>query len=1032
MASVRVIKKKTITIGDGVMGEISLQTLNVLADIMQASNINSCTITSAVRDSFNQARVMYDALRVEGVGYWKTVYGRNGDAVIDVYVAETSRGSDRDTTISAMQARIDQFLSQGIRVSRHMGDPNVLQVLDIAKSSLSNVNSFTRAVRQSVSYFRAGDDRGRVSLYIDENRSVHVEIPQVVQELQEGESRTEIPQNSPPEVSNEVSVIRYIHPRGDGATTLYELIKDPKFIGYDINGSVAYSFEWEGKSNNERLWESLTMGNKKRLGGNTDGAYNPNVNYPVVPGVTVYFPTSAVTVGARESRVDVQSTLEVVGNIRVDEESSPESTAGTPDGSSQINTYSSNITTEKIRESTLFPFVLRKLSLDPGYVPAYNNRGIITKDVYPHISVMAWSKVLEAHTGNGYIDITADVISCNIGSRMGGGDFSIELQPKVGYLNGTEGDIPNRNSWEVKGAIGTIDGESISINNVNREKLYVDSRVPDGRIGSEYRRNHMYYNMIFQQNDMVWIKFERLGFEDKSALDNNRFGEWYDMIGLIDVSPVGINSKNTDSRVMIRGRDLTKVLEDDNAYFNPYSIGHASSVYGDSPHANGRYENGSFKDLAAIQARSIQQSIEFIFHRIASIGYVPDNIFRNLQDPTIITRINRGDTNERKPVRGIWQCIKLFIDESIKDLRVVDDSISNPDGSILDLINKVCQDPFVEFFTDTYGDKFYMIARKPPFEGSVVRDIVNQVAQIDSGDGQVVGGAISSPRSNSYREYLDAKEDTESGGSEITESEFQYTELSQSLGEAEIVDRKFPLIINIGEDDVDTDQLEFSNESYSWYQVTDRGNFAGANINLGHIPSLYFDEIAQIFGNRRLEVVSNYSNYRFFQSNKSSREVDLYADQASQHLAFLVETNIHLPFTRKGTITLNIGDRRIRKGNYIYYRPTQEIFYVTGVSNSASISRGGIDRATVIEVERGMVLAYVKGSYEPVLQEDGTYRDVEISYFNIADIPRLRDGVRDAVTNGTADDKFDYQSNISINKDVMNFFLERRQFKQFD
>jgi len=320
-----------------------------------------------------------------------------------------------------------------------------------------------------------------------------------------------------------------------------------------------------------------------------------------------------------------------------------------------------------------------------------------------------------------------------------------------------------------------------------------------------------------------------------------------------------------------------------------------------------------------------------------------------------------------------------------------------------------------------------MIARKPPFEQDVVREIVKQATTIDESDGEVFGGARSGPRTNAYKAFLDEREKKRiSNGTGFVDDS------DSELDQVNVVDRQYPLIINIGEEDVLNDNLSFSNESYSWFQVTDRGNFAGASITLGHIPALYFDDIAQLFGNRRLDVTSNYSNYKFFQSKRSDQEADLYAEQAAQHLAFLVETNIHLPFTRRGSITLNGGDRRIKKGNYIYYRPTQEIFYVTGVSHSIGITTGGIDRTTRIDVERGMVMAYVKGSYEPIRQEDGSYKDVEVSYFNIVDIPKLEDGVRDAVSNGSANNKFDYKANITVNKDILNFFVERRQLKQYD
>lgn len=64
---------------------------------------------------------------------------------------------------------------------------------------------------------------------------------------------------------------------------------------------------------------------------------------------------------------------------------------------------------------------------------------------------------------------------------------------------------------------------------------------------------------------------------------------------------------------------------------------------------------------------------------------------------------------------GIWQIIDFVIDEEVKNRQINDVSIAFNSGSLLNFVNKVCLQPLVEFFGDTYGDKYYFIARKPPF-----------------------------------------------------------------------------------------------------------------------------------------------------------------------------------------------------------------------------------------------------------------------------------------------------------------------------
>jgi hypothetical protein len=94
------------------------------------------------------------------------------------------------------------------------------------------------------------------------------------------------------------------------------------------------------------------------------------------------------------------------------------------------------------------------------------------------------------------------------------------------------------------------------------------------------------------------------------------------------------------------------------------------------------------------------------------------------------------------------------------------------------------------------------------------------------------------------------------------------------------------------------------------------------------------------------------------------------------------------------------------------------------VTNQASISSSLIERTTDIQVERGMVKDFMIGKDIIV---DG--EEIEMSYFNIVNLDKLRNGIYDTVTKGSADDKFDYKSDISLNSKVFEFFLQRKQFE---
>lgn len=596
--------------------------------------------------------------------------------------------------------------------------------------------------------------------------------------------------------------------------------------------------------------------------------------------------------------------------------------------------YFANITSTKIIDPTYLPAMVREITNSPSY-----RKDDVTL-ISPTVTVIVWSKTL-----NDFIDVSEHIVRCSTDSNMNGGDFSFEVSEISTEYN---------DGWEI--------GERLSSTSVNSST------------SEEFINSKFYYEKTLQQNDLVLIQFEKLGIDVETVKPS---GRWYDMIGLVDAVSIGVNSVSNTVNITVRGRDLAKVMIDDNSYFNPYSIGHSNSIFGGD--FGDRMLDGSFAETSAFLARTIFQNIEFIVNRIASLEYIQEEAFREWADKTIFykstaTSGNGLEANEAVNVesRGIWSIIKIFVDENIQDLRLVDDSVSNPQGSIWELFSKTAQTPFIEYFGDTYGDQFHVIFREPPFtRRAVEKAVFNQE--------EFVGP---------LQEGVDV-------------SEIKTISVSTET----------PKVISISSRDVISENLSNNTESYAWYKLSDRGNFAGNTVTLGTSPNLYIPKYANIFGNKIYEVTSNYSNYKFFEYANSERDIDLYAEQQSQHLAFMVETTMYLPFTRRGTLVIE-GDRRIRKGNWIFYKPTREIFYVTGVNNLIFHS-DQVDRRTIIQVDRGMVIDYILG---------------EMSYFNLIDIPKLRDGVYDTITKGSVSDKFDQKSPINVNEEVFDFFINKNQF----
>ena len=106
----------------------------------------------------------------------------------------------------------------------------------------------------------------------------------------------------------------------------------------------------------------------------------------------------------------------------------------------------------------------------------------------------------------------------------------------------------------------------MSLGNINRAISYEDptTNPSSGQDGVEYIRNHQYYEKILQQNDMVFIRFEKLD-TDKDENDDGSLnlpedqvtsGNWYDMIGLIDYPEASATAQMTDVAISIIGRDL--------------------------------------------------------------------------------------------------------------------------------------------------------------------------------------------------------------------------------------------------------------------------------------------------------------------------------------------------------------------------------------------------------------------------------------------------------------------------------------------
>lgn len=142
--------------------------LKVLKEIALSAGLKQVLISSTSRPPAEQARVMFNNLEKYGAAHQKKLYAAPGQQVIDVYVEQKAKGASADAIQAAMERKI---VSIGpTRVSRHASDPRMLNVFDVAPSSIRDRPAFEAAVR--------ADKRVAYFLTPPRDPGYHLEIPQ--------------------------------------------------------------------------------------------------------------------------------------------------------------------------------------------------------------------------------------------------------------------------------------------------------------------------------------------------------------------------------------------------------------------------------------------------------------------------------------------------------------------------------------------------------------------------------------------------------------------------------------------------------------------------------------------------------------------------------------------------------------------------------------------------------------------------------------------------------------------------------------
>ena len=245
-----------------------------------------------------------------------------------------------------------------------------------------------------------------------------------------------------------------------------------------------------------------------------------------------------------------------------------------------------------------------------------------------------------------------------------------------------------------------------------------------------------WFSKFIQNNDMIFIRFEKLKKEKYEDMGKRQSSTHivepselndkliWDMMGLIDTVSTNVDSESTDYSVSISGRDLMKLLVEDGSYFIPLKFVEGSPdrwFYGGDPESSWFKRNmvtGSYDYYFAYEFQQIDTVSSFIVNQLSNIGIVPNSLFSHCA--------------KRPDAKGVWQMITLWVDGQLSDRRIVDRSLTNPEGTLLDFFNKICQQPFVEFWGDTWGNEFDLMIRQPPFTKTAIQNVVNSKEFIGS------------------------------------------------------------------------------------------------------------------------------------------------------------------------------------------------------------------------------------------------------------------------------------------------------------
>lgn len=344
------------------------------------------------------------------------------------------------------------------------------------------------------------------------------------------------------------------------------------------------------------------------------------------------------------------------------------------------------------------------------------------------ITVLVWSRALER-----VINLSPFVVSLDTTVSENGGQFNISLPPLTIPETQSADTGPLSFAWDQlyqnivifkkdgkynysfqdnTSYVGTIK-ESVGQSTLKNFNPHDYAAITNPK---RILDKNLLFNTLLSHQDMVFIKFERLIFDDDNLKEMKQFellnlsdtnGQVWDMIGLVDQLSTVRNEITNDYHIQLQGKDLMKLLIQDGVYVFPLGVGNfQESFVANSEEIRGddSFDRlfGEVQDLALHLSQPIKIPLEFVIQNFSKIEVIPDKLFEYL-----------GDFNPLDK-KGVWRLTELTIDDTVKDRLIVDSGLASNLGSLINFVKRICQPPFVEFFGDTYGDKYHFVVRKPP------------------------------------------------------------------------------------------------------------------------------------------------------------------------------------------------------------------------------------------------------------------------------------------------------------------------------